>query len=747
MPAMRKRLFLGLLILGLPGVVLMPAWRLAGLGAGEDEVLYYYPSRVMFAHFARQGEWPWLNPLNGLDRPYLADPQSAVYYPPTWLFAVAPPLLAYAASLWLHYSLALWGMIRLLRSRRLPYLAAIFGAVAFAFSGFLLAHRAHFTMIHAACWTPWVFWRLGRYIERGGAARLLAAAGVAAAQCYAGHVQIAALCALGSLVFMLAGPTARLLTARRWLLVWIAAGGLFAAQAIPTWRFVQQCTRVNYGLADFVENTWNPISAVGWVLPLFFGQPTPNTLSAPYWGPSHLAEQFAYPGAGVLLLAWLAWATGWRSSPARRQWFALLLFGLLVAASVLAPLLFLLPGARLFRVPARALLLVNLALAGAAARALAELAGPLSPAAVRLRAAAQRLTAHPLRLALLLVIIAAVPFAWAWPFASAQLRHALGTALRPWNPALLAPLAFFAATLAGLGHASRQWQRPGWLGVLTLLLVADLAWVGWTIEVPTQVRSAGRLLNSPVRRRWLEPVRASGERLWVVTTRHNDVPGEYIRPIERGVSDTNLLDRFAALTDYGPLQPRRYARRFGFEPWGERKHPEPLLSDTHWMADCNVGWVLLCNPVLPRPRDGTLRWTDGDLRLFRYAGARGGVFLADATIPHAVDTDRPHPYAFTTRVDFWPAQPRDPPRTVRLVASRLALPGWRVSINGQPATPTVYDDLLLAVEIPARGLVTVRWRYVPPGMIAGMVVSSLTLIALVVPLLRRATFRPPARTA
>src|SRR5262245_18514603 len=199
-----RRAVVALVVILLPGVMLAPVWRLGGLGAGEDDILYYFPSRTWFHELCQAGQPPWLNPWNGLDRPLLADPQAAITYPITWLFAILSPQTAYPVSLWVHYSLAVFGMYRLLRSEPLDGRAAIFGAVAFAFCGFLIAHRAHFTMQQAAAWTPLVFWRMRRFAEHGGGQRLAVAATVAAGQCFAGHVQIAALTALGTLIFLLA---------------------------------------------------------------------------------------------------------------------------------------------------------------------------------------------------------------------------------------------------------------------------------------------------------------------------------------------------------------------------------------------------------------------------------------------------------------------------------------------------------------------------------------------------------------
>ena len=403
----------------------MPVWRVAGLGAGEDDVLYYYPSRVFFHETTTDGHWPWINPYTGLDRPYAADPQSAMWYPLTWMFAVLPPLWAYPASLWIHYSLALWGMYRLLRASELDRRAALFGGIAFAISGFMLAHRAHFTMQHAAAWAPWVFWRLQRYVDGRQAAggdlrRLAAASGVAAAQCFSGHVQIAAITAFGALLYLLARrPVRRAGVLSRWLIVWVCVAGLFAIQWLPTLAYVRLCTRSERTYADFVENSWNPASAVGWVLPIFFGQRTPNAFDQPYWGPSHQCEQTAYAGLLPLILAGLGLRAGWRSDPRRRPWIIVLIVALLLALGEfgpLCPLLYWLPGSSLFRVPARALLLFNLAVAALAAATVHDLGAAPTPSRARLRAAALRWSRRPLVTAVLLIVIPLALAAVTLPF-------------------------------------------------------------------------------------------------------------------------------------------------------------------------------------------------------------------------------------------------------------------------------------------------------------------------------------------
>ena len=86
-----RRLWVTLIFILAPGVLLAPVWLSGGLGAAEDDVLYYFPSRLYFHQTINDGHWPWLNPLTGVGRPFAADPQSAVWYPPTWLFALMHP--------------------------------------------------------------------------------------------------------------------------------------------------------------------------------------------------------------------------------------------------------------------------------------------------------------------------------------------------------------------------------------------------------------------------------------------------------------------------------------------------------------------------------------------------------------------------------------------------------------------------------------------------------------------------------
>ncbi|HPC22118.1 MAG: hypothetical protein KBH81_02380 [Phycisphaerae bacterium] len=744
----KQRALVALAIVFLPGVMLAPLWRLGGLGAGEDDLLYYFPSRSFFHDTVRAGQWPWINPWTGLDRPFAADPQSALWYPGTWLFALLPPLPAYAVSLWAHYSLAIWGMYRLLRAGRLARPAALFGGLLFAFSGFMLAHRAHFSLQHAAAWAPWVFWRIQRYAQNGGGFRLTTASIVAALQLYAGHVQIAAITALGSLVFIVAAGwaaapkfTVKLRAAvpafGRWLGIWVLAGGLFAVQLVPTVMWLEQCTRVDRTYRDFVENSWYPWSAIGWVAPMFFGQRTPNFFDQPYWGPSHQCEQFAYAGIVPLILAAVALRVGWRGDPQRRPWMVLLIFGVLVALGQfgpLCPLLYQIPGSSLFRVPARALLLFNMSIAALAAISLHDLGAAHNPRRVRLRAALQAWSARPHIKGAALVGMPLIVGAAVIPFLPSDWRAAALHALRPWSPSVFVPLAVAMASFASLGVAARRWHRPRWLWLPVIVTTLDLAVIGWTIDIPLGKNGPADLLpqsEAP----WVERVRDSGRRLWVVA--HTaDIYGE---PLNILAANVNSLVGIQSLTDYGPLQPRSLQPRFAFRPWGESDQVRALLQDPRWMRTYNVGWILTRDPA-DEPAGCTLEEVDAaGWRLYRNPSAAGMAVLEDAAAPVAISSQVHSNQRFEVVVDSWLAGERHRPgrteagqmQEKRLIVSRLAQPGWQARIANRQVAIEPRDGLM-SLRVPAGEYVKIDFSYSPPGLREGLLVSGATVIVILV---------------
>src|SRR4051812_1377550 len=68
----------------------------------RDHFDYFQPLRWYTATELRQGRLPLWNPYNASGEPWLANPQTGVFYPPTWLFLALPFATAYTLFLALH---------------------------------------------------------------------------------------------------------------------------------------------------------------------------------------------------------------------------------------------------------------------------------------------------------------------------------------------------------------------------------------------------------------------------------------------------------------------------------------------------------------------------------------------------------------------------------------------------------------------------------------------------------------------
>ena len=95
----------------------------------RDHADYFQPLRFFTAEALRHGVLPLWNPYNASGEPWLANPQTGIFYPPQWIFLVLPFATAYVAYLALHALLLGWSSYRLF-GRDGGQGAALVGAVA-----------------------------------------------------------------------------------------------------------------------------------------------------------------------------------------------------------------------------------------------------------------------------------------------------------------------------------------------------------------------------------------------------------------------------------------------------------------------------------------------------------------------------------------------------------------------------------------------------------------------------------------
>ncbi len=157
-----------------------------------DGMAQYYPWRSLAARLARDGLIPLWNPHQFCGTPFIANGQSAFFYPPNWLFALFDVRYAFGLSAALHYLLAGAFMVLLARELGLSATAGLVGAAAFAFGGFMVSWTELPTLMNSAAWLPGVVWAVERTFRRQAPANALLVGLTLAMSVLAGHLQIAA---------------------------------------------------------------------------------------------------------------------------------------------------------------------------------------------------------------------------------------------------------------------------------------------------------------------------------------------------------------------------------------------------------------------------------------------------------------------------------------------------------------------------------------------------------------------------
>ncbi len=317
--------------------------------AGYDTFVYFYPLREYFAQSVREGRVPLWNPHLFLGTPFLANPQAAVLYPGTWLFALLPVPRAYVVNLLGHYALAAVGVYALARcSLGLRRPAALLGGASFAFSGFMVGQAGHINQLSVAAWLPMAVVTLDLALRTRSPAWLAGLVGVLVVQLLAGHPQevymtLAVLAVFTAWRRLPSGPLAML---RSWGLLAVAtafAAGIAAVQLLPSAELAAHSIRG--GGLSFTQAT---VDSLRWQLLL-------PALFPGFWTHLHTTELFGHLGVVVLVIACMGVTFG-APGPAALGG-VLVLIGLGLALGHANPLYRVLfdwaPGFGSFRVPAR----------------------------------------------------------------------------------------------------------------------------------------------------------------------------------------------------------------------------------------------------------------------------------------------------------------------------------------------------------------------------------------------------------
>lgn len=666
-----------------------------------DVIQQYYPWRQFAAQWIRKDVFPLWNPHMYSGTPFVANGQSAIFYPFNCLFYLMPVKYAFGWTALLHLMLigvSSYGFFKHITGHRI---AALTGAIAFMFCGFVTAWLEFTTFLCTAAWLPVTLFLFERALaprsskEGERFVRGMALTGVALGMSLlAGHLQIGfyvwltfglyALYRAFSFMRRLPGSPPHLLSstgANHSRLTHSPAhpltgfvGGIALAVGIglclgaPQWLPVIELTHFSTRSGAFDIESIRPMRLplqhlLTLLIPSFFGNPVDSNN---YWGAFNFYELSGSLGVLPLLL-WLpaVWGRSWRSAG---FWILLLAFGFSVA--MVTPLYWLfvwcIPGFAQLRGPARALLIADFAGAALAAYGVRALCESGRPFGKHFRVTMLAATGVFLFVGLWGVLhfsgimLSDRYFAWTTrDVATFLIFLAFGLGLILWS----------SRGVQGNPAKGRDQQTRGNAAVrLMPLLVAIELFVLWMRFNP-QV-DPGMVYFDTESTRFLKRDHSTFRVLSIGSNFLHWMPSN--APMAFGLEDIQGSDSLWTMSYAQYLQ--------SIEPGAPRcdwkNYNSPKLDDL------NVKYVLTPPDMYPDSPPGRLVY-DGDMKIYRRQQFKPRFFLSDGRTPAIISQNPDH---IALNVEESAARPHaltpSPPHPLTLSWSHPFYPGWQAWVDG-----------------------------------------------------------------
>jgi hypothetical protein len=210
-----------------------------------DLVTLMYPFRALAAEAVHDHVIPTWNPYILTGAPFLANSQSALFYPPNALAYFLPLPFAWGLSLILRVFLAGFFMAIFVRSLGGSTVGALVSGILFASSGFMTGWQGY-PIGDAAVWLPLICYAVVRMHRQRSGRSIAIAAAAFAMPVIAGHPETAVHLTLAAMLLAATLIFSREFTSRRakFLAYFSAAGclavGLAAIQMLPTMEWIRQ---------------------------------------------------------------------------------------------------------------------------------------------------------------------------------------------------------------------------------------------------------------------------------------------------------------------------------------------------------------------------------------------------------------------------------------------------------------------------------------------------------------------------
>jgi hypothetical protein len=706
-------------------------------GVRNDLTSFYAPAREFHSQQIWQGNLlPGWDPHLMCGRPFAANPQTSIYYPPNWLCSFGSPATLLSWLTVLHHTFAGLGVYFLCRGLRVSWWPAVLGGVLFIVAPCLIAHsvEGHFGQITCVSWLPWALWAWEK--SRHRPAFVLVAAVVLALSFFCGHVQelYYAVLLLGWLSLC---ETSRRVATRDWqalvhplgrlCLIGAFSAGLACINLLPTYLVSKESTR---GVTKFdpqeVQSGSVAFSQIGQIIdPLALGGPSDFRGNGYFW------ETLAAVSTTALLFAIVAFAwPRWRYRTV--QYGVATLFFLLLAIGAYSPayteLISKLPGMGMFRIPARAMFLVSLTLCVLAAIGLHGTLRWLGTLAPDLR---RKLIIAAGSCGCLLLAVGLAAWLWASMPADAivQIR---------WAPFCLMTAALSVCLLLAL--MKQKQLACGGIIACTLMQGCYLSWHIMGVHSVAEARGSDLVAKKLVESNGKEFSRTIAPQHLLSdyqAVAHNT---EKLRGY-----DPFLMQRYILyLSAIGKDRELTSAEAAG-DISGNIAQYEPEL-----LALGNVGRLVTADPkakdgyavaeLTPLPRafvvGNAAKWKPAQ----SVTQLKATDFRQQVLLPADVLADGPRAEFTPAKVLLHNADKVEIEVTTSapgyLVLTDTFSRGWTAKVNGQPSKVLPANVAFRAVALDKPGKHQVTFIYSPPGFQAAATISLMTVLAMGVWLLR-----------
>jgi len=695
----------------------------------EDFVEQEFPFRTLASSSLAQGVLPHWNPYIFGGMPFMADIQTAVWYPTNLVQALfvsngheSPVVMEW--FILLHYALAGFGMFLLVRKMfKVDDWSALFSGVAYAFSGYIVAQAIHQMIIYQMALFPLIVYAFVKGVESWKWSLI---SGLLLGCMYlAGHPQstlyltfFLALLAAYEIGSRARGKHDEKLTALnvlRLAIPVIVAVGIFAIQLLPSQELADLSRRDVMTYEKSVEGSLKWGNLLTLILPRLFGVTNAaHDAKVEYWnGPYYLSWETAiYIGILPLLFGVVAAFTDWKKKYV--AFFALMsVFAILFSLGdnfFLYKIFFSLPLFDKLRTPARMMMVFSFAMCALSS---VGLANAVKGAVSRSGRTPELIVRGILVLVWLLALVGAFNaqsfLKDAPPEANASIAWAAGQAALPILGMALLSFLLFTGRIKGIAAA----------GFAILLTVIELFTYGMGLN------------NSPE-----DPRISFQEQPELIDMIKQDQAKELSRARTRMGSqmlvrrNQGAYDRIQLIEGYNPLVLQRVS---------------PEMANLEGSADLmNIKMSIMTDPT------GKVGFGERQTVLPRAKMYYQVDVQPDALAKQILKQDSNYDYRNKILIEEQPSiamGQADPANTVQITSytqneittrvktasngmlffSEVYYPAWKAYVDGKPVKLYRAFTSLRAIEMPA-GEHTVTMRYESSAFGTGSTISLITLL-------------------